>query len=198
MDLFNSRNIDKRSDKELLEEFKKSHNKEVLTTLFMRYQHLVFGVCMKYLQNIENSKDAVMDIYERVFSELERHNVENFKGWLYVLSKNFVLMRIRSVQSKEEQQLTEVFMDNHMESGDTWHPFDETSSDQDLEWLQDCLNRLPENQRDCIQSFYLEKMSYKELSRERREAPGKVKSYIQNGRRNLKVCIEHKLKTSKS
>ena len=61
-----------------------------------------------------------------------------------------------------------------------------------IEYLKDCMETLPDKQKNCIDLFYLQGKSYKEIAELRNEQIGKIRSFIQNGRRNLKNCIEKK------
>ena len=180
------------TDNELLARVTGKGDQQALAVLFSRYQHLVFGVCMKYLGNAEDSKDAVMDIFEKLSTQLEKQNVTNFKAWLYVITKNHALMRLRSAKTSVAGRTVEMAPEHVVEIEDKWHPLFEDHAGQRLEWLQECLKTLPPDQEECIRLFYIERKSYKELVSERMDTMNKVKSHIQNGRRNLKNCIELK------
>ena len=178
------------SDRDLLDRYLESGNLEVLGILYSRYIHLVFGVCLKYLPDREEAKDAVMDIFEKLIIDLEKHQVENFKSWLYVLTRNFCLMRLRkdkkrlaSSRAFEENEM--VFMENNGEM----HPVDrdELLSDKAL---KECIEGLKAEQRKCIELFYYEKRCYREIADEMNIDEKKVKSHLQNAKRNLKICLE--------
>ncbi|MGZ4012602.1 MAG: RNA polymerase sigma factor, partial [Flavisolibacter sp.] len=84
------------SDSELVSSYKKSGDINVLGDLFQRYMDLVYGVCLKYLKVPENAQDSVISIFEELVVKLKKHEVDNFKAWLYTLAKNHCLMRLRS------------------------------------------------------------------------------------------------------
>jgi len=154
--------------------------------------HLVYGVCLKYLQDREGSKDAVMQIFEKLIIEIPKNDIKNFKSWLYVVSKNHCLMHLRSEKTKGEQKKKfaieqEIFMEYEEEL----HPIDEDNPDIDAA-LRDCIERLKHEQQKCIQLFYLEEKSYKEICDLLKLEEKKVKSFLQNGKRNLKLCLESK------
>ncbi len=180
------------SDTDLIKKFRQSGDLQVLGELYERYMHLVYGVCLKYFGNRDDAKDAVTSIFEKLIIEIPRHETENFKSWLYVLTRNFCLMKIRSDKSisarmeswKNEQEL-------FVESSEEMHPVDE--EDQALnKTLQDCINELKGQQQECIRLFYFDNRSYKEIAASLKLDEKKVKSFIQNGKRNLKICIERK------
>ena len=148
--------------------------------------HLVYGLCLKYLKDEEKSKDAVMQIFEQLISKLKIHEVSNFKSWLYTLSRNHCLMEIRSSGKQEFVPMEENFMEKdafvHLDIDDT--------RERKLTIMESCMEKLPTEQRDTINLFYLEQKCYKEVADITGYDLNKVKSYIQNGKRNLKICIE--------
>ncbi|MBI9062891.1 MAG: sigma-70 family RNA polymerase sigma factor [Marinilabiliaceae bacterium] len=179
------------NDEQLIEAFQSTGDLDILGRLYQRYMHLVYGVCLKYLKNREDAQDAVMAIFEKLSRELMDKEVDVFKPWLYVVSKNYCLMQLRhqkSVQQKEKEfQNTEIlFMENpsmaHLT--DEWEP--EAMDDR----LQECLKKLRLQQRQCIELFYFEELCYQDISQQLKLDLKKVKSYIQNGKRNLKICLE--------
>jgi len=180
------------SDEQLLGQFQQTGNTEVLGVLFQRYMHLVFGVCLKYLKNKEDAQDAAMEIYEKLGKELLVRQVDVFKPWLYVVCKNYCLMQIRSQQAqlRKEKEFEKNEL-SFMESGDAMHLTNDSWEPEELDRrLQECLKKLREQQRSCIELFYFKELCYREISENLKLDIKKVKSYIQNGKRNLKICIE--------
>jgi RNA polymerase sigma-70 factor, ECF subfamily len=188
------KNISTKADEDLVLEFRSGGDLEILGELYSRYMHLVYGVCLKYLKDREGSKDAVMQIFEKLIIEIPKHKIENFRSWLHVVTKNYCLMQLRSGRS-ENEKLTEWMKDPviFMESVTDLHPLDKDedsgSVDQDLE---DCIERLKEEQKKCIRQFYFENRCYNEIAADTGLDIKKVKSYLQNGKRNLKICLEEK------
>lgn len=174
------------TDEELLLEYKKSNSQDVLATLYLRYADLVYGVCLKYLKDAEAAKDAVMNIYTELLQKLAQHEVENFKNWLYVLAKNHCLMQLR----KERKMIMVEFHPAVMQSEDYSHLDSMLSKEQDFKKLEQCLERLPGEQKQSIELFYLQNKCYNEIVEETGMDWNKVRSLIQNGRRNLKICME--------
>jgi RNA polymerase sigma-70 factor (ECF subfamily) len=178
------------SDAELILLYKQNGDLEILAQLYQRYTSLVFGVCLKYLVNKEDAKDAVMNIFEKLIESLQKHDVQNFKSWLHVTSRNHCLMELRKLKSNQINGTYQKNGIDHMEIGLSMHHKDEDPIVNDLQLMNDCIEKLPINQKTCIQLFFLEEKSYKEVSVNSGYEINKVKSYIQNGRRNLKNCIE--------
>jgi RNA polymerase sigma factor (sigma-70 family) len=176
-----------RSDEELLTAYKLHRQQDVLAGLFMRYQHLIYGVCVKYLKDQDAAQDAVMNIYEELVTKLHRHDVENFKSWVYVLAKNHCLMDLR----KQKKMPTTEFQPEFMHSADFSHLDNALQEkEQRLTSLEGCIEQLNEEQKLSIKLFYLENKCYNEIVEQTGLDWNKVRSLIQNGRRNLKNCME--------
>lgn len=177
------------TDKELVTAFKKSGEMNYLSALYQRYMDLVFGVCLKYFKDTERSKDAVMEIFEELNTKLRQHEVENFKGWLHVLARNYCLMQLRSPRNVK----TTEFSANFMQSEENTHLNGEAlEKESNFIKLEQCLQTLPDEQKDTVRLFYLENKCYNEIAEITGYDWNKVRSYIQNGRRNLKLCMESK------
>ena len=181
-----------KTDEELADEFRSTGSIEVLGKLYSPYMHLVYGVCLKYLKERDESKDAVMQIFEKLITEIPRQSIENFRGWLYVVTRNYCLMQLRSEKSQKERHM-EWAGDplTFMENGTTQHPIDEDGSDLEAD-LADCIKRLKDEQGECIRLFYYENLCYSEIAESLRIDEKKVKSHLQNAKRNLKLCLEGK------
>ena len=181
-----------KTDEERLSEFSSTGNLEVLGELYSGYMHLVYGVCLKYLKDRDESKDAVMQIFEKLIVEIPRHRIDNFKSWLHVVTRNYCLMQLRSQKSKDEK-LKEWITDSiiFMESVPILHPVDEDEQDMEKE-LADCIERLKNEQKECIRQFYYKDRCYNEIAVNLNLDEKKVKSHLQNAKRNLKLCLEEK------
>ncbi|MEQ8244106.1 sigma-70 family RNA polymerase sigma factor [Fulvivirga sp.] len=161
---------------------------EILGKLYQPYMHLVFGLCLKYLKDKEESQDAVMQVFEKLIDAVKKHEIQNFKSWLYVMAKNHCLMAIRSQKSKSQSV---EFEPDFMESNLLLHHQDEGELEDDLQKLENCLEKLQNEQKHCVELFYLQKKPYSYIADKTGFDLKKVKSYIQNGKRNLKICMEN-------
>ncbi|HEU4634084.1 MAG TPA: sigma-70 family RNA polymerase sigma factor [Flavisolibacter sp.] len=173
-------------DSELVAAYKQTQNLNVVGELFQRYMELVYGVCLKYLKQPENAQDSTIAVFEELSAKLLKHEVENFKAWLYTLTKNHCLMRLRS-----EKKQTVVKIDAELvQSEESVHLNGVLEKEESFKQLEYCLGQLGNEQRQVIELFYLEGKCYNEISETTGIEWSKVRSYIQNGRRNLKLCIE--------
>ena len=182
----NSSKINEQDDLSLIAAYQKTGDLEVLGRLYNKYMHLVFGVCLNYFKDEELSKDAVMQIFEELVVKLKMHQVQNFKSWLHVLSRNHCLMALRKLSKNP----TVALEDNFVENEDFVHLDLDDTREQQLTVMEKCMETLPEEQRKSVDLFYLQEKCYKEVADITGYDLPKVKSYIQNGKRNLKICIE--------
>jgi len=174
------------SDPELTAAFRQSGDLALLGVLYQRYMDLVYAVCLKYLEDPEAAKDAVMNIFEELAQKLPKHEVENFRGWLYTLAKNHCLMQLRSSKRIKINE----FDPEYMQSGEEVHLNGVWEKEAQLDQLSQCLETLSPEQKTTVELFYLQGKSYKEIGTITGLEWNKVRSHIQNGRRNLKVCME--------
>lgn len=184
-----------RTDEELLELYRSTDDLVHLGELYERYVELVFGVCLKYFKDRQRAEDSVMNIFEKLVEKTKTQDIRDFRPWLHVVAKNYCLMELRKKNRT-------VFMDDLspgaqkqvVQSEEMMHPFEEDPKNGEEKALKECLENLSPNQRKCVEEFYLKGKSYKEISAESGEALGMVRSRIQNGRRNLRNCMEKKVK----
>jgi RNA polymerase sigma factor (sigma-70 family) len=179
------------SDEELVHRYKNSHDNAYIGELYIRYTHLVYGVCLKYLQNSADAEDAVMQIFEKLIKELKKHHVDVFKPWLYTVARNHCMMAFRkeAVATKHTAIIQKTTLDS-VESTPDEHLADEADRVQMVSYLQQGMDHLKDEQRRCVELFYLWNKSYKQIADQTGYSLNEVKSYIQNGKRNLKAYIE--------
>jgi len=183
---------DDREDHELVSAYQASSDLNVLTTLYQRYLDILYGVCLKYLDDPESAKDAVMDIFEELAQKLPKHEVTYFRGWVYTLAKNHCLMKLRS----SKRIPTASFDPEHMQSAEDLHLNEKMEKEDQLGRLSKCIETLGDDQRTVVELFYLKNLCYKEIEKLTGLQWNKVRSHIQNGRRNLKICIEQQQKAT--
>ncbi len=179
------------SDLELIAEYKRTGQNLFVGILYKRYAHLVLGLCIKYLKDRDEAEDAVMQIFEKLLADLLKHEVSFFKSWLYTFSKNHCLMALRSRQTRlrrdiELHENAGLFMENDAEL----HPNHAEARESQYVQLEFAIAELNNEQKTCIEWFYLRDKSYSEIADITGYTLNEVKSYIQNGKRNLKLRLE--------
>ncbi len=182
------KNLHYATDQQLLEQFYEHENTQLLGILLQRYTLLLLGVCMKYLKNEEAAKDAVQQIFLKVINELKRYKVQYFKSWLYMIAKYYCLMQLRNKTS-----YVVIDVQENLQADETLL-LHQSTKEELLTLIEICLPQLNTEQQTCIHLFYIEKKNYNQVSSVTGYSIMQVKSYIQNGKRNLKLMIEKKLK----
>ena len=193
MDFIRDIQASSEDDNSLVARYKKEGDLKVLAALYQRYMDLVYGVCLKYLHEPEKSKDAVMTIFEELIAKLKTHEPENFRGWLYTLSKNHCLMQLRTPRNLK----TTEFNADFMQIEESWHLNGELEKEDQFNQLKQCLEGLAHEQKLTVTLFYMEQKSYQQIAETTGIEWNKVRSYIQNGRRNLKICMEKQITSTK-
>jgi len=172
-------------DHVLVQLYRKEGNIDTLGELYNRYMELVYGVCLKYMKEPEDAKDCVINIFEELIIKLKKYEVDNFKGWLYQLAKNHCLMKLRG---KKNQPY--VIDADIMHLQENIHLDGVMEKETQLNTMEYCIEQLPHEQKQAIELFYLKEKCYKEIADSTHTDINKVRSFIQNGRRNLKICME--------
>lgn len=175
---------DETEDAELLLSYSESGDLAVLGKLYEKFMPLVYGVCLKYLKDEDAAKDALMSIFEELITKARKHEIKQFRSWLYVLARNYCLMQLRSGKKMET-----VNLDDFMEFTPILHP-DGNDKENTMKALDKCMEQLSAPQKQSVDLFYLQEKCYKEVADVTGYTLNEVKSFIQNGKRNLKICLE--------
>ena len=185
---------DGQADQDLIRTYKRTGSMQVLGELYAPYMELVLGVCLKYLKDHESARDAVMNIFEELVDKLKKHEVDQFRGWLYVVARNHCLMQLRKEGKVKITEIGESFM----QSEEEWHLNGVMEKEASLRVMEDCMETLPGEQKQSVALFYLDGKCYQEIAELTGQEWNRVRSQIQSGKRNLKICIEKKQKEMQS
>ena len=180
-----SKEADPVNDEVLLKRYRETEDLAVLGQLFQSHASMVYYVCYRYLQDSELSKDAVMQIFEELIIKVNKQEINKFGSWLYVLSRNYCLMQIRA-----GKKMQYVFFDDVVEFPADLHQDEQDNKERVLTALELCIGKLPEKQQQSINLFFLKEKCYKEIVDFTGYSLNDVKSFIQNGKRNLKICMD--------
>ena len=181
------------TDNELVQLYKQTNDLKVLGDLYQRYMELLYGVCLKYFKDAEPAKDAVLAIFEELISKLRKHDVENFKAWVYQVAKNHCLMQLR-----KDKKFTKAHIDpDIMQNEEIVHLNGELAKEENFKQLDFCLGQLNKEQRQVLELFYLQGKCYNEIVEHTGIEWNSVRSFIQNGKRNLKICMDQQKLQSK-
>ncbi len=183
------------SDDELIAHFKQNGDRQIVAELFQRYHHLIFGACLKRLNNREESKDATMNIFERMIVKLPTANVQSFNSWIYVVIQNECKSMLRKRQTsaklKGNLKFIEKSSENFMEFEQVPRLSTEKEDISPEERLGLAINQLRQEQQQCIRLFFFEQKSYEQIAKQTHFSEKQVKSYLQNGKRNIKLFMEN-------
>lgn len=186
---FRRTNFSTMSDDELIQHYKQNKDVECVGELYKRYTGFTFTICMKYLKNHEKSREAVLEIFEDLIEKILHHDIYNFKSWLHTVARNHCLLSFRGIRSDEK--FTENYQKHQsdfLSQGDSQYP-DYVWREENYNKLENCIVKLKEEQRICIDLFYLQSRSYVEVAKLTGYSLNEVKTYIQNGKRNLKILM---------
>ncbi len=181
--LFGKRNKNTQTDEELVALYAKTSDKNLVGILFERYSHLVLGVCYKYLKNKEESRDAVIIIFEKLLVVLKEQPINSFKPWLHTVARNYCLMQLRKKNRPgTENEIAE--LEEKLQTED-----EPTHTEQDIQKLETAINQLKPAQKKCIELFYLQQLCYTDVATQTGYSLKEVKSYLQNAKRNLSIIL---------
>jgi RNA polymerase sigma-70 factor (ECF subfamily) len=187
---FKGKNIERMTDLELIAEYQRSDNNRTVGILFERYSHLVFGVCLKYLKNQPEAQDSVIQIFEKLLIDLKTNEISNFKSWLHTVSRNHCLMFIRKHKKQWSKEQDMETAEHFLESEDKMPEVQ--AKELQLTELEQAIQQLKPDQRAVIELFYIKEKCYNEVAQITGFTLKQVKSYVQNGKRNLKIILTTK------
>lgn len=174
------------TDKDLLAQYAASGNAEYFGVLYNRYIPLLYGVCLKYLNDESKAQEAVARLFEELLLKLPGCEIPAFRTLLYNEACDYCFRVIE----KENKEIPVRFNNNKPESAEILRLLcDEETGDKRTQALHNCLGRLPDGQRICITHFFIKEMSYADIVEKTGYALNTVKSNIENGKRNLMICI---------
>ena len=178
------------SDEELLKHYKQSGNKDLFADLFKKHVSVVYGTCLFYLQDKDEAQDATMQLFEKLMLDINNREIDNFKGWLSFVVRNHCISIIRKNKSQNKNIKSYYEFEYEDANYETEEKINTVSDDVMLENMKQCLPKLKENQRLCVELFYLNNKSYQDIANQTGFTLNEIKSYIQNGKRNLKLLLE--------
>lgn len=164
----------------------------ILGELYEQHMELIYAVCYNYLRDEEEAKDAVMSLFEQLIIDLRKHDVQQFGPWLHSVARNYCLMQLRKNQAHPKAHLVTNASGEPMDGSFATLVSDQADrpdQEEDLILMETCLKTLPAEQQTCLTLFYLERKTYTEVASLSGFDMKQVKSYLQNGRRNLKICM---------
>ena len=174
------------TDEQIIAQIKQTGDRSGFSILYQRYAHLLFGWCMRYLKQASASEDAVMDVMQQLLENIDKYEIKDFKNWLFLVTRNHCFMRLRSKTEVLVEDINELDRNEFVENAEEKHLNHERRENA----LHEAVHALKDEQRVCIVLFYFHKKSYREIEEMTGYDAKKVKSHIQNGKRNLRISLE--------
>jgi RNA polymerase sigma factor (sigma-70 family) len=179
------------SDDELVIQFRRSGDNQWLGCLLERYTMLLLGVGLKYLKDKAQAQDAVQQVFIKAITHFPKDDIRNFKGWLYILMRNHCFGVLRTATYNAPDEVLANIPEPEQKTRE------ELMGDETMRRrMMEALDTLGREQQSCIRLFYLEHRSYKEIMEQTNFTFEQVKSFIQNGKRNLKIALLKKKEQS--
>ena len=174
------------TDEQIIAQIKQSGDRSGFAVIYRRYSHLLLGWCMRYLKQTSTSEDAVMDIMKQIMENIDKYEIKNFKNWLFLVARNHCYMKLRGKTEVLVDDITQMDTGSFVENTLDEHLKNERTENA----LHEAIESLKGEQKECIVLFYFKKKSYREIEEITGYDPKKVKSHIQNGKRNLRISLE--------
>lgn len=183
------------NDEDLLLQYKQSGDKDLFADLFKKHVTTVYGTCLFYLQDKDEAQDATMVLFEKLMLDISTREINNFKAWLSFVVRNHCISLIRKNKTTSKNKKSYYEFEMEETSYEAEEKIQSVSDDALLQEMKNCLPRLKDKQRICVERFYLQNKSYQDIADETGYSLNEIKSHIQNGKRNLKLMIEEQTRT---
>lgn len=153
-----------------------------------KYGRKIYSMAYRLTGDSEEAKDLSQDVFVRVYRNLHKYEPGTFEGWLYRITKNLFLDRMRRRGRARFEPLPE----------EEWgQPVDDTPGpEQRLEQgllgshIREALARLPPAFRTAVVLCDVQGLSYEEIATATGWPLGTVRSRIHRGRKLLRAHLE--------
>lgn len=171
------------TDEELLYRYVHRHENVAVNYLFDRYAHLVFGICMKHFADATKATEATNDIFISLVDDLGKYNIEQFKPWFFQYVKKYSMLKANnSIQVADNK----VVLDTNMEFDNQPMPDAVVTISLEKE-----IRSLANDERACMEMFYLKNMNYEQIAMKTNRSQIEVKHLLQEGKKHLKEKVAH-------
>ncbi|MEO0072882.1 MAG: sigma-70 family RNA polymerase sigma factor [candidate division WOR-3 bacterium] len=185
------------ADSELVKKAQAGDN-NAFTELVRRYEHKVYNIAYRMLGNEEEAKDAMQDVFIRVYKFLRKfQSKSSFYTWLYRITTNVCLTRLKNRQKLESKtesldeptRLQEDEVERELPDY-RQNPEELYLRERMREALQMAINELPSDYRAVVVLRDLQGLSNKEVSKALKISVAAVKSRLHRGRVFLREKLE--------
>lgn len=166
------------------------NNEEAFGVLMDRYQPKLLRYGRRFMSRDAEVVDAVQDVFIKVYKNIMSFDAtKRFGPWIYRIAHNEFVGNLRT------QSRAPVAVDwDTFTSHPSYHvdPAEEEEKVHVRQWVEQGLKELAPAQREVLVLFYLEDMSYQEISDILRIPVGTVGVRLRRARQALKKSIEQK------
>ncbi len=149
---------------------------QYITELYKNEKETIIFYCLKYVENKETAEDICNDVFINVFRFEKIQDIDNIRYYMYVCARQQCEVYLKKQKNVKLIEQIE----------------DESLSDEEnflekikIEQLYAEMKKLPEEQKYCIELFFFERKSYKEIAEITGYSEKNIKSFLQNGKHNL-------------
>jgi len=184
--LNNSEIIDR--DNANIECYLESRDVRYLGNLYEEHKEIVFLHCLRMVGNEVDAQDLASETFIKAFGNIDKFKTGlPFSPWLRRIAGNLCIDFLRKKSRYSHQPLKENMRIESQEQDEKNDPCAINTED-----IMAAMRMLKPAQRRCFCLFYVHELSYKEIAALTGYPPGKVRSYIQNGRKNFKRFMENR------
>ncbi len=176
------------SDTELIARFLAEQNPHYFTQIYRRYAGKVYAKCLSMLQNEAWARDAVQDIFIKVFLSLSRFSEKSaFSTWLYSITYNYCIDLLR-----RRKKLPVLLAEDVGRLGDAPVPEvpDSVLLEMKQERLEAVLRHLSEGDRVILLMKYLDDMPIKDMAQLFGKTESAIKMQILRAKHRAQLVYE--------
>lgn len=165
-------------------------NQEDFAKLYNLYLDPIFGFVKSRVNHLQTAEDLVSDIFYKVFLNLKKFNPKkaSFKTWIYTITHNVLIDYYRSGQNPTKSNKLELNEIVHL-SDNNHFPDQDLLSQEQKEFVQGCLAKLPERYQKVIQLKYFADLSTAEIAQMLELSENNVRVIIHRALTKLKPLI---------
>lgn len=148
--------------------------------LYEMFSNVLFSISLKYSRNYDEAEDNLQDAFIKVFEKIHQfQNKGSFEGWLKRITVNVCLQRYR------KQKVFELVNEDALKAEEAYvedQPYT-------LQFLLDCIQKLPDRYRLVFNLYTLDGFSHKEIAAKLQITEGTSKSNLSRAKEILRKKI---------
>ncbi|MBU2912860.1 MULTISPECIES: RNA polymerase sigma factor [Reichenbachiella] len=163
------------------------HDETAFKLLFDRYAKMVYNTALNFLQVQEDAEEVTQDVFLEVHHKIDQfEGKSSIKTWIYRITCNKALERIRSAKRKKRFAFFVSVDDANLQNTIIDHPGVDEEHKEKMALIQRLLGGLAENQRVAFTLFHMEGLTYQEITKVMNISLSSVESLMFRAKSNLK------------